>query len=148
MRKLSTIIAALLLAPLTALPQDTGGYVCTYGEMTRRVVIMTEPGVAVPCEVHYYKDTEAPGETEVLWSAENDAGYCQRKAEEFVQKLDGWGWSCSSGGGAMEGSVDESMESGMMDVPPEPAMDEGMEDGVKDAMDDSGALQPAETDAD
>ena len=69
---------------------------CSYGDMVRRVVIMTEPGVSVPCEVHYFKDTEAPGEDQVLWSAENQAGYCEEQAAGLVAKLEGWGWDCGS----------------------------------------------------
>ena len=92
--------AIVLLAaaiPGLALAQGAGSYQCSLGDLTRRVEILTEPGRAVPCEVHYYKDTEAPGETQVLWSAQSDATYCQQKAEEFVAKLEGWGWSCGAG---------------------------------------------------
>jgi hypothetical protein len=67
---------------------------CTYGEMVRRVVVMSEPGASVPCEVHYFKDTEAPGEDQVLWSASSQAGYCEEKAAEMVTRLEGWGWDC------------------------------------------------------
>ena len=69
---------------------------CTYGDMVRRVVVMTEPGVSVPCEVHYFKDTEAPGEDQVLWSASSQAGYCEEKAAGLVAKLEGWGWDCGA----------------------------------------------------
>lgn len=69
---------------------------CTYGDMVRRVVVMSEPGVAVPCEVHYFKDTEAPGEDQVLWSAASQAGYCEEKAAGLVTKLEGWGWDCGA----------------------------------------------------
>jgi len=69
---------------------------CTYGDMVRRVVVMSEPGVAVPCEVHYFKDTEAPGEDQVLWSASSQAGYCEEKAAGLVAKLEGWGWDCGA----------------------------------------------------
>ena len=96
--KTKLIIAALAMCgPCLALAQDADKYQCSYGELQRRVEIYTEPGVAVPCEVHYYKDTEAPGETQVLWSAGNDASYCASKSAEFVAKLVGWGWNCESG---------------------------------------------------
>jgi len=88
---------ALLLAilmPSLAIAQGTTAYHCTYGELVRRVEIVTEPGVSVPCEVHYHKDTEAPGERQVLWSASQDAAYCEQKASEFIGKLLGWGWTC------------------------------------------------------
>lgn len=103
------LVAALL--PAVASAQDSGKYQCTYGDMQRRVEIITEPGVEVPCSVHYFKDTEAPGEQQVLWSAENDASYCRTKAMEFVAKLEGWGWDCGRGVATVsEGDVvDEAM---------------------------------------
>ena len=76
--------------------------------MQRRVEIASEPGVEVPCSVHYYKDTEAPGEQQVLWSAERDPTYCRTKAAEFVAKLEGWGWDC--GGGADAAPAEEAVE--------------------------------------
>ena len=90
------IFCLLLAAPVLVLAQDSGKYQCSHGDLVRRVEIYTEPGVTVPCEVHYYKDTEAPGESQVLWSAQSQEGYCKAKAEEFVAKLQGWGWSCGA----------------------------------------------------
>lgn len=90
----TTLISLLFLAlPGLTLAQGAETQ-CTYGDMVRRVVIMTEPGVSVPCEVHYFKDTEAPGEDQVLWSASQQAGYCEEKAAGLVAKLEGWGWAC------------------------------------------------------
>ena len=86
-----------LVAPGLALAQDDGKYQCSYGELQRRVEILTEPGVTVPCEVHYYKDTETPGEKLVLWSASAQEGYCESKTEEFIANLEGWGWDCGRG---------------------------------------------------
>ena len=94
------------------------------GDLVRRVEIYTEPGKTVPCEVHYFKDTEAPGESEVLWSAEAQAGFCEQKAAEFVAKLQGWGWEC----GASE------------DAAPEPVV----EPGEADVPDDTDVLSPGD----
>ena len=58
--------------------------------------VLYETGMTLPCEVHYYKDTEAPGESQVLWSAQAQEGYCEAKTEEFVARLQGWGWSCGA----------------------------------------------------
>lgn len=92
----TTLISFLFLAlPGLALAQGAETQ-CTYGDMVRRIVIMTEPGVSVPCEVHYFKDTEAPGEDQVLWSASQQAGYCEEKAAGLVAKLEGWGWDCGA----------------------------------------------------
>lgn len=91
--KTLAFVAALIL-PVLAFAQDQQSYQCTFGELTRRVEIFSEPGVAVPCEVHYYKDTEAPGERQVLWQAQNDAAYCASKAQDFIVKLNDMGWDC------------------------------------------------------
>ncbi len=96
MKGKSLIALVALAAPPLVVAQDAGKYQCTHGDLVRRVEIYTEPGVTVPCEVHYYKDTEAPGETQVLWSAQAQEGYCESQTEAFVAKLEGWGWSCSA----------------------------------------------------
>jgi hypothetical protein len=94
MRQTTLISFLFLCLPGLALAQGTETQ-CTHGDMMRRVVIMAEPGLGVPCEVHYFKDTEAPGEDQVLWSASQQVGYCEEKAAAFVAKLEGWGWDCS-----------------------------------------------------
>jgi hypothetical protein len=92
-----TILIGFLFLALPGLALAQGAETqCTYGDMVRRVVIMTEPGVSVPCEVHYFKDTEAPGEDQVLWSASQQAGYCEEQAAGLVAKLEGWGWDCAA----------------------------------------------------
>ena len=91
-----TVMLAALLPGLT-FAQDTQKYQCTHGELQRRVEILYETGLTVPCEVHYYKDTEAPGELQVLWRAINQSGYCESKIREFIAKLGELGWSCSQG---------------------------------------------------
>jgi hypothetical protein len=90
-------LAILLVAisiPATALAADN--YHCQKGNLERRVEIFYEPGRAVPCEVHYYKDTEAPGERQVLWRAQNESGYCESKTSAFIAQLESQGWDCSS----------------------------------------------------
>lgn len=114
---LVTILAA---APGVGFGQGNTGYVCTYGELTRRVVVMSEPGVSVPCEVQYFKDSEAPGESQVLWSASHQEGYCEARAAEFAARLETWGWRCDSAAGA---------------PPAEPS---------EPVTDDAGALEPGQ----
>jgi len=92
-QRIVSVLVAILL-PAVAIAQESEKYQCTYGDMQRRVEIAHEPGVEVPCSVHYFKDTEMPGEQQVLWSADSDPTYCQNKAIEFVTKLEGWGWDC------------------------------------------------------
>jgi hypothetical protein len=102
----TTLIGFLFLAlPGLALAQGADG------DMVRRVVIMTEPGVSVPCEVHYFKDTEAPGEDQVLWSASQQTGYCEEKAAGLVAKLEGWGWDCGATDPAAPAAPAEPAES-------------------------------------
>ena len=69
--------------------------VCTQGNLTRTVsVVYAEPGQAVPCEVLYDKPQEGAAQT--LWRARNEAGYCEARAKEFVDKLKNMGWSCTT----------------------------------------------------
>ena len=89
---LATALAVAL--PALTIAQTPQHYQCAYGDMQRRVQIIYETAVTVPCEVHYYKDTEQPGEHEVLWRALNQEGYCESQAEAFVSQLQEWGWSC------------------------------------------------------
>ena len=96
--KESPLIVVLALLPLGVFAQDATRYECSVDELTRRVEILSEPGVSVPCEVHYYKDTEMPGEDQVLWSAQNQEGYCEARAAEFIAKLEGMGWTCWDAG--------------------------------------------------
>jgi len=90
----STIAFVAAVMPCLSYAQGALSYECTFGSLQRRIEILTEPGVSVPCEVHYYKDNEAPGERQVLWSAASELGYCERRTEEFIAKLEGWGWTC------------------------------------------------------
>lgn len=83
-----------LLAPGMLLAEGSDSYTCTYGELQRRVEILRETGAQVPCEVHYHKDSEAPGGHQVLWSATNEIGYCEKNVDQLIAKLEGWGWDC------------------------------------------------------
>ncbi len=102
---LAILLAALLPGLLYA--ESPQKYQCSLGELQRRVEILYETGVSVPCEVHYFKDTEAPGETQVLWRALREAGYCERMAESFIGKLQDLGWNCGQGGDGGDAAVSE-----------------------------------------
>ena len=118
---LALLVTAIL--PTHAFGQDADTYSCTYGDLQRRVEILREAGVAVPCEVHYHKDTEAPGEREVLWSATNEAGYCERKTEELIARLEGWGWDCGRDAAA-PAAPEESDDTDALTSAEEPEADE------------------------
>ena len=103
MKQRVLVLSSAALLPLLASAQSSDDYRCTFDGMVRRVQIVYETGVAVPCEVHYYKDTEAPGEREVLWQAFNESGYCESQTRDFVAQLEGWGWQCEAGEGNAAG---------------------------------------------
>ncbi len=92
-KKLSfVILLSAISLPATAIAADN--YRCTLNDLVRRVEIYYEPGREVPCEVHYYKDTEMPGERLVPWRAQNEAGYCETRAAAFIEQLKSQGWDC------------------------------------------------------
>jgi hypothetical protein len=68
-------------------------YVCTHGDAMRIISVSYEDDQnKIPCEVNYDK-----GEgVQTLWSAQSEIGYCETKAQEFVEKHESWGWSCES----------------------------------------------------
>lgn len=86
--------AAESQAPATAGSSSDGTditYVCTHNGSVRTIkVVYPNEGPNV-CEVIYEKSTG----TQTLWSASNDASYCEDKAIEFVSKQEGWGWQCN-----------------------------------------------------
>lgn len=88
--------AAFLLAalPTVALAHDDHNYRCTSGDAVRRIEVEHAADAPVPCSVNYFKDTEAPGSSEELWNAANEAGYCEARAAEFAERLEGLGWQC------------------------------------------------------
>ena len=119
----ATVVAAL---PCATIAQDSPKYLCTLGELQRRVEIIYETGVQVPCEVHYHKDTEAPGQPQVLWRALNEAGYCEAQTAEFIEQLEGMGWTCgqatspAEAGEPIEIDDTEDLLPAEEEAPPEP----------------------------
>lgn len=123
----AVLLAAML--PAVSFAQGSPNYLCTHGDLQRRVEVLYETGMTFPCEVHYFKDSEAPGESQVLWRAMNEVGYCERKTEEFIAKLTGLGWACgpTDAAGNAPGPTDDAVQEA------EPAQD-----------DDTEALTPGE----
>ena len=70
---------------------------CTNKYAQRRVVTLDYLAAdsQAPCQVIYEKPTEKRGSRQVLWRAKNSVGYCERKMNIFLRKLDGYGWQCS-----------------------------------------------------
>ena len=57
-------------------------------------IVYSEPGYKLPCEVTYKKN-ESP-EIKILWRAQNQPGYCEQKAKEFIETFETQGWICKS----------------------------------------------------
>lgn len=119
------LLGALVLGTAAgAVAQEPIGFVCVSGGLERRIQVIYETGLLVPCEVHYFKDAEVSETSQVLWRAANEEGYCEARAAEFADKLRGWGWRCDAVSAAQPGTDDEAPEG---------------------AVDDTEALAPSET---
>ena len=110
-----SLVAFAVLTPVMVVLANTAAASetrCMRGDdAIRRVEIAAQdPNGDVPCEVVYWKDTEQPGVRSVLWSAQTDAAFCARKAEELVDTLKSAGWSCAMAG--------EQPRSASRDAPP------------------------------
>jgi hypothetical protein len=84
------ILFISLCLPLAAQAES---WSCRHDNDVREVHIEQPDSSPVPCEVVYKKLTEG-AEDQVLWNAQNDGAYCEEKAKAFVDKLQGWGWTC------------------------------------------------------
>ena len=86
-----TIAVALFAIPFSS---QAASWSCKNGNNIREIHVQSEsPSSPVPCSVIYKKVTEGvPDQT--LWTAENDAGYCEAQAKALVEKQVSWGWSC------------------------------------------------------
>ncbi|GAB1262204.1 hypothetical protein [Aurantivibrio plasticivorans] len=72
-------------------------YRCHLRNLERRVEVeYSNTPSPLPCSVKYYKDTEAPGTEQTLWSAVNTIGYCEKKANEMAERLEELGWACDA----------------------------------------------------
>jgi len=84
------LLLITLLAPLSAYADS---WSCRSGNDVREVHVERLSPAPVPCQVVYKKLTEGV-EDQVLWNAQNDGSYCDAKANEFIEKLGSWGWTC------------------------------------------------------
>ena len=90
------IVAGICLGSLLAVVYAAGAdsWTCHKSGLTRQVVVFyPDAPAALPCQVFYSK----PNENVVpraLWEAQNLEGYCERKAAQFVARLESWGWRC------------------------------------------------------
>ena len=94
-RDLNVWIGMLAFIGITS-ESIASSWTCHNAKLTRHVTVFyPETPAPLPCKVYYTKTTEnlLP---RVLWKAENNEGYCEHKAEEFVERLRSLGWQCSS----------------------------------------------------
>jgi hypothetical protein len=90
--------------PAPALAASEAEYSCRFGQTVRRVELrFAGEGARMPCEVVYWRDSEQPGHSEVLWHAQRDAQFCRDKTQEVVERLQAGGWSCEAISGAEAG---------------------------------------------
>ena len=67
--------------------------VCKNGEQVRTITLVyNDESSENTCQVDYEKSSGV----QTLWAAITDKDYCLEKAEEFVTKQEGWGWTCSA----------------------------------------------------
>lgn len=86
-------MTTLTCAPTTVL---SDAWTCEQSGLIREVTVYYPNAPAVlPCEVYYSKPSENTL-PKGLWNAQYEAGYCERKAREFVTTLEQLGWNCHS----------------------------------------------------
>ena len=89
--RLCYLVAAAMLLPLSV---NANAWKCEHNGMVREVQVEYLGDGKVPCNVIYDKPTEGV-ETKVLWFADKQEGYCEEKAQGFVNKLESWGRTCT-----------------------------------------------------
>lgn len=89
MKLLSGVAAISMFLSISANASED--FVCDNNGDKRIVsIVYQNTETTVPCEVRYDK-----GEGEVtLWTAQSEQGFCESKANEFLEKQESWGWSC------------------------------------------------------
>ena len=90
LNRLTLILVTSLLTPLLA---HADSWSCRQGNDVREVHTEQTTSAPAPCQVVYKKLTEGV-EDQILWSAQNDATYCDFKAKGFIEKLETWSWTC------------------------------------------------------
>ena len=90
MKFILSIFSAMLLS-LSFGVIASEDYVCDKNGVKRIIIIAYQSEQQpVPCEVRYDK---GQGE-QTLWSAQSEVGFCEAKADEFIQKQESWGYDC------------------------------------------------------
>ncbi len=89
----ATETAAAVETAVTTSDTDNRTSTCEHGDQVRIItVVYDNDATDTVCEVNYEKSTGV----QTLWTANSDRKYCMDKAAAFVQKQEGWGWTCSN----------------------------------------------------
>jgi hypothetical protein len=95
-KTIRSIGAYLTLAAITFTPTaHAESWICEYDTLVREINVVRDTAEPAPCSVAYNKQSENQG-SQVLWSAQHDGSYCDVKANELAQKLEGLGWTCTA----------------------------------------------------
>ena len=91
MKRLTILCLTISLSMIASYAIADETYLCTHGQQERVItVVYQDQEKKFPCEVRYQKE----GITETLWTAENEVGFCEEKAQGLVEKQREWGWLC------------------------------------------------------
>ncbi|MGA7593967.1 MAG: hypothetical protein WCA64_02120 [Gallionella sp.] len=100
--KKSTLCSMTAALALIAIPfgSQAATWTCKSGNNVREIDVQSQtPSSPVPCSVVYKKTTEGAAD-QTLWTAENDAAYCEEKAKALADKLNASGWNCQEAAAA------------------------------------------------
>ncbi len=84
------IIIPLYVLASFALAAEQERTLCESGEVWHSIQVVYPQGWSLPCEVHF----ATPEEKRVVWNARTAEGFCERKAQEIVQRRMDAGWRC------------------------------------------------------
>ncbi|MBL4794602.1 MAG: hypothetical protein JKY24_03630 [Pseudomonadales bacterium] len=110
--KLTALLPTLLIATISTAEANTS-YTCTHQASERKIEIVYENMDGnVPCKVEYTKENAGEMETQILWSAQAEVGYCEVQTNAFIEKQEGWGWDCNEDVAAveLEAAIEAPME--------------------------------------
>lgn len=71
----------------------SASYLCKQGSVERKIIVSyAGENKEMPCEVKYQKEGES--EAIVKWSAQAETDYCEKKSDDFAEKLKALNWEC------------------------------------------------------
>ena len=91
------ILATLGFVAIATFTATAAGqeFQCRRDDLIRRIELQfANDADRLPCEVVYWKDSEAPGQPQRPWRADHQLDFCTGKAREMVELLEAEGWAC------------------------------------------------------